>query len=83
MSYTLSQHASDTMQERSILAEWIERAILTPDLVEADRFDPTIEHVLCKISEHGDRVLRVVYNRTKQPPHIITVFFDRGMKGKL
>ncbi len=40
-------------------------------------------HALRAIPEFGDRVLRVIYNRTRQPPHVVTAFFDRGMKGKL
>ncbi len=43
----------------------------------------TLTHALRAIPEFGDRVLRVIYNRTKHPPHIVTAFFDRSMKGKL
>ena len=35
------------------------------------------------IPAFGDRVLRVIYNATKEPPLIVTVYFDRTMKGKL
>lgn len=45
--------------------------------------DTTLEHALAVIPEHGDRVLRVIYNATKNPPHVVTVYFDRTMKGKL
>jgi hypothetical protein len=42
-----------------------------------------LTHALRAIPEFGGRVLRVIYNRTKQPPNVVTAFFDRGMKGKL
>jgi hypothetical protein len=30
-----------------------------------------------------NRVLRVIYNKTVDPAAVITVYFDRRMKGKL
>ncbi|EAZ93103.1 DUF4258 domain-containing protein [Crocosphaera chwakensis] len=35
------------------------------------------------IPEFGNRVLRVVYKPTENPIKVITVHFDRSMKGKL
>jgi hypothetical protein len=32
------------------------------------------------IEEFGNRVLRVIFNETTQPPHVVTAFFDRTMK---
>lgn len=83
MTYTLSTHAVDTIRERRIRSEWIDIAMAHPTLVEPDAEDSTLMHALRTIPEYGDRVLRVIYNRTKQPPHIVTAFFDRSMKGKL
>ena len=83
MIYTLSTHAVDTIRERKIRPEWIDIAMANPTLTEPDAEDSTLMHALRAIPEYGDRVLRVIYNRTKQPPHIVTAFFDRGMKGKL
>jgi hypothetical protein len=37
---------------------------------------------LCR-SQEDDRILRVVYNPNVHPPRIVTVFFDRKMKGRL
>ena len=45
--------------------------------------DPTVESRLAKIPEHGDRVLRVVINKTVVPARVVSVYFDRTMKGKL
>ncbi len=48
-----------------------------PELIEPDAIDPDLEHRLSRIPEFGGRVLRVIVNRSKKPPHVITVFFDR------
>ena len=45
--------------------------------------DPDLAHALRIIPEFGYRVLRVIYNHTRQPVHVVTVYFDRTMKGKL
>lgn len=83
MEFTLSTHASTTIQERQIQLAWIARTLIQPTQTEPDADDPQLVHALSVIPEFGDRVLRVIYNRTKQPPHVVTAFFDRGMKGKL
>jgi hypothetical protein len=83
MEYTLSTHVTTTIRERSIRAEWIAATLSAPAATESDPDDPTLIHALRVIPEFGERVLRVIYNRTKQPPHVVTAFFDRGMKGKL
>jgi hypothetical protein len=35
------------------------------------------------LPEFGGRVLRVVVNKTVVPERVVTVYFDRTMKGKL
>jgi len=42
-----------------------------------------LESRFAKIPEHGDRVLRVVLNNTVVPARVVSVYFDRTMKGKL
>jgi hypothetical protein len=37
---------------------------------------------LAKIPEHGNRVLRVVINKAAVPERVVSVYFDRTMKGK-
>ena len=83
MEYTLSEHADITIRERKIDREWIERALTSPGRTAPDRDDPTATHVMIVIPENGNRVLRVIYNHTKNPIHLITVYFDRTQKGKL
>jgi hypothetical protein len=61
----------------------MERVIAKPSLVQTRATDSTLESRLAKIPEHGGRVLRVVINRTVVPERVVSVYFDRTMKGKL
>ncbi|HUY33543.1 MAG TPA: DUF4258 domain-containing protein [Pirellulales bacterium] len=83
MKYELTQHAKDVLAERAIPTEWLERVLDTPQRTEPDKDDPQLIHHLAAIPEHGDRVLRVVFNHLVAPVRIVTVYFDRQMKGKL
>jgi uncharacterized DUF497 family protein len=83
MNYDLTQHARDVLQERNIPVEWMERVLAKPARVEPSATDATVESRLAKIPEHGDRVLRVVVNKTVVPERVVSVYFDRTTKGKL
>ncbi len=83
MEFTLSKHAEDAMREREIDPAWISAAMNDPELSEPNRDDATLIHVFRRIPEFGDRVLKIIYNQTNNPPHIVTVYFDRTAKGKL
>lgn len=83
MDYDLSAHARHVLGERGIRLEWLERVLRQPALRLPDGLDTALEHHLARIDEHGGRVLRVVVNTAAQPPRIVTVYFDRTMKGKL
>jgi hypothetical protein len=48
-----------------------------------DSFDLSVTRIFGKISEQQNRVLRVSVNFNKQPPMIVSVHFDRAMKGKI
>ena len=79
----LSAHAKTVITERSIQIEWVERVLSDPDKTEPDSDDPGLTHALGRIPEHGDRVLRVVYNASTKPVRIVTAYFDRAMRNKL
>jgi len=81
--YNLSQHAKDVLKEREISIEWLERVLFNPELTEADSEDNELEHRLGRISEYGNRALRVVLNKELKPIKIVTVYFDRKKKDKL
>jgi hypothetical protein len=83
MSYELTQHARDVLDERQIPAAWMERALNSPVLVEASATDGTLESRFVRIAEHGGRVLRVVVNKSVVPPRVVSVYFDRTMKDRL
>jgi len=77
MSFQLTQHARDALLRRGIPLEWVERTLDSPDGVEVDRLDPTLEHRLAVIPAAGGRVLRVVVNVDAQPVRVVTAFLDR------
>jgi hypothetical protein len=82
MNYELSRHAHTALVEREISEEWLERALQKPTRVEPDEHDPALVHHLVAIPEHGGRVLRVVLNNQVAPSRIVTLYFDRQMKGQ-
>jgi hypothetical protein len=83
VKFPFSNHALRTLTEREILVEWVERTQEAPDLILADPNDATVERCFRRIPEFGGRVLRVAVNRTVEPNRVVSVFFDRKMKGKL
>jgi uncharacterized DUF497 family protein len=83
VNYQLTQHARDVLQERQISVEWMERVLAQPALVQPSAAEVTLESRLARIAERGGRVLRVVVNKTVVPERVVSVYFDRTMKGKL
>ncbi|MGH7229605.1 MAG: DUF4258 domain-containing protein [Burkholderiales bacterium] len=81
--YVLSAHAEIVVKERSIRSEWLERILEKPEKTQKDNEDPKLTHALGRISEQGDRVLRVIYNPTIDPLIVVTAYFDRAMRNKL
>jgi len=81
--YELSQHAECVIEERQIALDWIVHVIQAPQQLEPDPDDATLTRVWATIPVADDRVLRVVYNHTVSPYRIVSVFFDRGMRGRL
>jgi hypothetical protein len=83
MVYILTQHAKDVLLRRDIPIAWVEHTLDRPSKIEADKVDVALEHRMAAIPEHGDRVLRVVVNKTTNPVKVVTFYFDRNMRGKL
>jgi hypothetical protein len=83
MDFRLSKHAAVALRERNIHLDWVAATLNHPSRTLPHSDDPQLRHVFRAIPEFSDRVLRVVYNHTMQPPLVITVYFDRTMKGKL
>ena len=83
MKFDLTKHAQKVLEERGIPVEWMELTLSAPELVAPDPNDPTVERRFRRIPEFGGRVLRVALNTTSEPNRVVSVFFDRQMKGKL
>ena len=80
MSLDLTQHAREMLAEREISETWVERTVAGPEGLEPDRIDPGLEHCLRRIPEYGNRVLRVIADRSVSPVRVVTAFFDRSAK---
>ncbi len=83
MKFELTKHAKQALAEREIALEWVERAFSQPELRLPDLDDAEVERRYRKIPEFGGRVLRVAVNIAVEPNRVVSVFFDRKMKGKL
>lgn len=83
MNYTLTEHARDAMKRRGIRLEWLEQTLAAPQLRQPDEMDHELEHRLAVIPESGNRVLRVIVNTRVAPQRVITLYFDRRMRGAL
>ena len=84
MDYQLTEHARESLRKRpSIRIEWVERVLIQPERVEPDRTDPELEHRMSRIPESGERVLRVIVNKSSTSLRVITCYFDRKMRRQL
>lgn len=83
MKFELTKHAQKVLDEREIPVEWLERTLSAPELVLPDPDAATVERRFRRIPEFGGRVLRVAVNTVVEPNRVVSLFFDRQMKGKL
>ena len=83
MKHIYTRHAEIVMENRGINPEWVEITIETPQQRYPDPSDPSLERFYRSIPEGNDRVLRVVVNTSVAPWRVVSVFFDRSMKGRL
>jgi hypothetical protein len=83
VNYELTEHARHVLDERRISLVWMERVLTSPALIQPSPTDPDLENRFGGIAEFGDRVLRVVVNTQVVPERVVSVYFDRRMKGKL
>lgn len=84
-NYELSIHAEKSINDRKISLEWLENCLNNPDKIEPDQTDGTVIHHLKVITEANTKVLRLVlrWNQDKSSALIITVFFDKRLKGEV
>lgn len=83
MQLELSRHAVHVMAERMVSIKWVEETVGEPALRLPDPNDPEIERFFRRIPDRDNRVLRVAVNTRVTPWRVVSVFFDRTMRGKL
>ena len=66
-----------------IPAEWVQRVVAEPTSRVPDPNDPEVERFFRRIPEKDNRILRVAVNTNVAPWRVVSVFFDRNMRGKL
>ena len=71
------------MSERAIPVEWIERTVASPGLRVRDPDDLEIERFYRRVPEFGDRVLKVVVNTRVVRWRVVSVYFERRMRGEV
>ena len=73
-------HAKLRLRERDITVEKVEKAIKNYDMIESDRFDPSVVHYIKKMD---DKFLRVIAKRKNEKTLlVISVFYNRRLKKK-
>lgn len=83
VNFELTEHAKLRISDRQISLNWIEMTLSAPQKVELDSKDPDLRHALLTITDYDNRVLRVIYNVKVIPNKVVSVYFDRKMRGKL
>ena len=83
MNYELTQHAGKVLEERNIRIAWLEHTLANPEKVLPEPVDDSVQRYFRQIPEFGNRVLRVAVNTKVEPWRVVSIFFDRTMKGKL
>jgi hypothetical protein len=81
--FILTSHAHKVIFEREIKFEWISRVLSNPEKIELDEKDISVCHMLGRIPENENRVLRVVFTRSDEKIKIITSYFDRTMRKRI
>ena len=83
VSLEYTRHALQMMEERAIPVEWVESTVVQSNLITPDPNDSQVNRFFRTVPEYGDRVLRVAVNTHASPWRVVSVFFDRNMRGKL
>lgn len=84
MRITWSDHVLGRMQVRELDPAWIERTVMSPEVMESDPDHPGRVRVFAPVPERDDRVLRVVYEPIGDGDEIVivTALLDRGRTRK-
>jgi hypothetical protein len=77
-----TRHARDHAADRPMPITWIEATVRTPDWIEQDPNDPSVERRFKRIDANGGRVLRVAVVETDDHIRVLTYHFDRKARPK-
>jgi hypothetical protein len=80
MAIRLTRHASEAMEARGIILEWIEAALALPDWTAPDPSQPACARAYKAIPAFGGRILRGVLRPDGADIVVITVHPDRNAK---
>jgi hypothetical protein len=80
MDFVLTEHARKRCARRGVALEWIGQAMIRPARTESDAEDANLAHALYPVPERAFRVLRVIYNETRDPVAVVTAYFDDTVK---
>ena len=78
--FIYSDHANEMLAERGLEREWVERTLLSPDVIESDPKHPDRVRAYKALPERDGRVLRVVYVGSGEAYRVITLFLDRSRR---
>ena len=78
-----TRYAITVMAMREIPLELVRRVVANPERRIPDPNDPEVERFFARIPEYGGRALRVAVNTNAAPWRVVSVFFDRTMRGAL
>jgi hypothetical protein len=76
----LTKHAQEAIDKRSLVLDWIERTVATPDFTHPDPNDRTLHRSFKAIDDAAGRLLGVVHRPEGNDILIVTVHFDRDAK---
>lgn len=81
-AYVLIEHARAALRERAIPIELLEHALVHSALRRADRTDPDLQNWYASVPGGDGRVIKVVLAPVS-PLRVVTVYYDRAMRGQL
>ncbi|WP_404980582.1 DUF4258 domain-containing protein [Carboxydichorda subterranea] len=75
-----TKHATDVMAERRIDEKLVRETLTSPDLIQRQPDGTT--HCIRMFADRGGRWLRVVIAASGAQRKVVTVFFDRRLRGR-
>lgn len=78
VNFRLTKHASAKISQRDISLELIEKVVLQPEMIQPDKYDESLVHMIRKIS---NRYLRIIGKWLDKDNYlVVSAFYDRRLK---